>query len=109
MWDLAGEGPAGEAGKYAAPAMSAAMGAGNAISTLGQSALAKIGIGNASPQLADAVGKMYADRYGSPDKALNTLRDNPAEMLMDIASVGYVRTKGTLPQHGAAGPIPTRA
>ena len=87
MWDLAGEGPAGEAGKYAAPAMSAAMGAGNAISTLGQSALAKIGIGNASPQLADAVGKMYADRYGSPDKALNTLRDNPAEMLMDIASV----------------------
>lgn len=29
--------------------------------------------------------------------------------LTDIASVGYVRTKGTLPQHGAAGPIPTRA
>ena len=87
MWDLAGEGPAGEAGKYAAPAMSVAMGAGNAISTIGQSVLSKIGIGNASPQLADAVGKMYADRYGSPDKALNTLRDNPAEMLMDIASV----------------------
>lgn len=87
IWDLAGEGPAGEAGKAAAPAMSAAFGAGNALSKLGQSALAKIGIGNASPQLANAVGKMYSDRYGSPDKALNTLRDHPAEMLMDIASV----------------------
>jgi len=86
MWDLAGKSPMGASG-YMFPATSINLGMGDAMSKLGLSALAKAGVGNASPQLAEAVGKMYSDRYGSTDAALNTLRDHPAEMLMDIATV----------------------
>lgn len=87
MWDLSGKSELGPVAGRWFPMASLPRAMAKEIGNLGSSALAKLGVGNASPQLAEAVGKMYADRYGSTDAALNTLRDHPAEMLMDIATV----------------------
>ena len=87
LWDVADDGPLGRTGAAFLPHVALSQGMGKQLGSLGASALATLGIGNASPRLAEAVGKMYSDRYGSTDAALNTLRDHPAEMLMDLSAV----------------------
>jgi hypothetical protein len=57
-------------------------------------------------ELARSVGKFYADRYGSLDKAFNTFYNDPAGMLMDASVVlggagGLLKTGAGLATKGA--------
>lgn len=58
-----------------------------AIGTLGASALGKIGIGDASPEAADAVGGYFADRYGGVENIKRTMATDPAGLAMDASAV----------------------
>jgi len=57
------------------------------IGQLGASLAAKAGIGNASPEMANAVGAYFADRYGGVDNVLNTLKEDPVGLIADVSTV----------------------
>ena len=54
---------------------------------LAQSVVGKLGIGDASPEMANAVGQYFGDRYGGFEEAKNTFQDDPAGFLADAAGV----------------------
>lgn len=57
------------------------------IGQLGASLAAKVGIGNASPEMANAVGAYFADRYGGVDNVLKTLKEDPVGLMADVSTV----------------------
>jgi hypothetical protein len=59
----------------------------SSIARLGGGVLSKLGIVDAPEDTADAVGRMLAERYGSVEKARNTLITDPVGLLLDISSV----------------------
>lgn len=57
------------------------------IVSLGSSVLGKLGLTDASPEVADRVGQFYKDRYGSAEKAKQTFAKDPAGFLADASTV----------------------
>ena len=55
--------------------------------SLGSSVLGKLGITEADPEAAEAVGKYLADRYGGINEVMTTLRDDPVGLLADVSIV----------------------
>jgi hypothetical protein len=58
-----------------------------AVGELGNSVLGKMGVTNADPSKADAVGKYFADRYGGIENAKRTFATDPAGFLADASTV----------------------
>ena len=54
---------------------------------LAQSVAGKLGIGDASPEMANAVGQYFTDRYGGFEQTQNTFRDDPVGVFADVAGV----------------------
>lgn len=80
-------GSAYELGKSTVQAITSPVETGKNIVSLGSSVLGKLGITNASPDVANQVGEFYRERYGSADKAMQTFADDPAGFLADAATV----------------------
>lgn len=76
-----------ELGKSTFEAVTSPIQTGKAIVDLGSSVLGKIGVTNASPEMADRVGQFYSDRYGSLEKARQTFANDPAGFLADASTV----------------------
>ena len=57
------------------------------IVSLGSSVLGKLGVTDASPEMANRVGQFYKDRYGSAEKAKQTFATDPAGFLADASTV----------------------
>lgn len=76
-----------ELGKSTFEAVTSPIQTGKAIVDLGSSVLGKIGVTDASPEMADRVGQFYKDRYGSIDKARETFAKDPAGFLADASTV----------------------
>ena len=60
---------------------------GKNVAALGNSVLGKLGITNASAEMANSVGQYYKDRYGSAENINQTFAKDPAGFLADAASV----------------------
>lgn len=76
-----------ELGKSTVQALTSPLETGRAIVNLGSSVLGKLGITDASPELADQVGKFYKDRYGSVENAKQTFAKDPAGFLADASTI----------------------
>lgn len=85
IWNFPGS--AYELGKSTFEAVTSPIQTGKAIVDLGSSVLGKIGVTDASPEMADRVGQFYKDRYGSIDKARETFAKDPAGFLADASTV----------------------
>lgn len=80
-------GSAYELGKSTFEAVTSPIETGKNIAALGSSVLGKIGVTDASPEMADRVGKFYKDRYGSVENAKTTFANDPAGFLADAATI----------------------
>jgi hypothetical protein len=76
-----------ELGRSTVQALTSPLETGRAIVNLGSSVLGKIGITDASPEMADQVGKFYKDRYGSVENAKRTFAKDPAGFLADASTI----------------------
>lgn len=74
-------------GKETVQAITSPIETGKNIVSLGSSVLGKLGVTDASPDVANQVGEFYKNRYGSVDKAMRTFADDPAGFLADAATV----------------------
>lgn len=80
-------GSAYELGKSTFEAVTSPIETGKNIAALGSSVLGKIGVTDASPEMADRVGRFYKDRYGSIENAKRTFANDPAGFLADAATI----------------------
>jgi hypothetical protein len=80
-------GSAYELGKSTFEAVTSPIETGKNIAALGSSVLGKIGVTDASPEMADRVGQFYKDRYGSVENAKTTFANDPAGFLADAATI----------------------
>jgi hypothetical protein len=80
-------GSAYQLGKSTFEAVTSPIETGKNIAALGSSVLGKIGVTNASPEMADRVGQFYKDRYGSVENAKTTFANDPAGFLADAATI----------------------
>jgi hypothetical protein len=76
-----------ELGKSTFEAVTSPIQTGKAIVDLGSSVLGKMGVTDASPEMADRVGQFYKDRYGSVENAKTTFASDPAGFLADAATI----------------------
>lgn len=76
-----------ELGKSTLQALTSPLETGRAVVNLGSSVLGKLGVTDASPEMADQVGKFYKDRYGSVENAKRTFAKDPAGFLADASTV----------------------
>lgn len=76
-----------ELGKSTVEAITSPIETGKNIVSLGSSVLGKLGITDASPDVANQVGEFYKNRYGSVDNAMQTFAKDPAGFLADAATV----------------------
>lgn len=76
-----------ELGKSTLQALTSPLETGRAVVNLGSSVLGKLGVTDASPEMADQVGKFYKDRYGSIENAKRTFAKDPAGFLADASTV----------------------
>ena len=58
-----------------------------AVGELGNSVLGKMGVTDADPAKADAVGKYFSDRYGGVENAKRTFAKDPAGFIADASTV----------------------
>ena len=63
---------------------------GKTLAQLGSSALGAMGVTDADPKMAEAVGEYFKDRYGGLDEALTTFRTDPVGMLADASGVLFL-------------------
>lgn len=80
-------GSAYELGKSTFEAVTSPIETGKNIAELGSSVLGKMGVTDASPEMADRVGQFYKDRYGSVENAKRTFAGDPAGFLADAATI----------------------
>ena len=80
-------GSAYQLGKSTFEAVTSPIETGKNIAALGSSVLGKIGVTDASPEMADRVGQFYKDRYGSVENAKTTFANDPAGFLADAATI----------------------
>jgi len=80
-------GSAYELGKSTFEAVTSPIETGKNIAELGSSVLGKMGVTDASPEMADRVGQFYKDRYGSVENAKRTFANDPAGFLADAATI----------------------
>lgn len=80
-------GSAYQLGKSAFEAVTSPIETGKAIFDLGGSVLGKIGVTDASPEMANRVGQFYKNRYGSVENAKTTFANDPAGFLADAATI----------------------
>lgn len=80
-------GSAYELGKSTFEAVTSPIETGKNIAELGSSVLGKMGVTNASPEMADRVGQFYKNRYGSVENAKRTFANDPAGFLADAATI----------------------
>jgi hypothetical protein len=76
-----------ELGKSTFEAVTSPIETGKAVLDLGSSVLGKMGVTDASPEMADRVGKFYTNRYGGVENAKNTFATDPAGFLADAATI----------------------
>ena len=76
-----------ELGKSTFEAVTSPIETGKAVVDLGNSVLGKMGVTDASPEMADRVGKFYTNRYGSVENAKETFATDPAGFLADAATI----------------------
>jgi hypothetical protein len=76
-----------ELGKSTFEAVTSPIETGKAVVDLGNSVLGKMGVTDASPEMADRVGKFYTNRYGSVENAKETFANDPAGFLADVATI----------------------
>jgi hypothetical protein len=76
-----------ELGKSTFEAVTSPIETGKAVVDLGNSVLGKMGVTDASPKLADRVGKFYTNRYGGVENAKETFATDPAGFLADAATI----------------------
>jgi hypothetical protein len=74
-------------GKSTVEAVTSPIETGKNIAELGGSVLGKLGVTNASPDMANQVGEFYKNRYGSVDNAMQTFATDPAGFLADAATI----------------------
>lgn len=74
-------------GKSTVEAVTSPIETGKNIAALGGSVLGKLGVTNASPDMANQVGEFYKNRYGSVDNAMQTFATDPAGFLADAATI----------------------
>lgn len=74
-------------GKSTVEAITSPIETGKNIVNLGSSVLGKLGITDASPEMANRVGEFYKSRYGSVENAKKTFADDPAGFLADAATI----------------------
>lgn len=80
-------GSAYELGKSTFEAVTSPIQTGKNIVNLGNSVLGKLGVTDASPDMANQVGEFYKSRYGSVENAKKTFADDPAGFLADAATI----------------------
>lgn len=80
-------GSAYELGKSTLEVITSPIQTGKNIAALGSSVLGKLGVTDASPDMANQVGEFYKSRYGSVENAKRTFADDPAGFLADAATV----------------------
>lgn len=80
-------GSAYELGESTFEAVTSPIETGKNIAALGSSVLGKIGVTDASPEMADRVGQFYKNRYGSVENAKSTFANDPAGFLADAATI----------------------
>jgi len=76
-----------ELGKSTFEAVTSPIETGKAVVDLGNSVLGKMGVTDASPEMADRVGKFYTNRYGGVENAKETFATDPAGFLADAATI----------------------
>ena len=76
-----------ELGKSTFEAITSPVQTGKAMVELGSSVLGKLGITDASPEMANRVGQFYKDRYGGVENARRTFATDPAGFLADASTV----------------------
>jgi len=76
-----------ELGKSTFEAVTSPIETGKAVVDLGSSVLGKMGVTDASPEMADRVGKFYTNRYGGVENAKETFATDPAGFLADAATI----------------------
>jgi hypothetical protein len=76
-----------ELGKSTFEAVTSPIETGKAVVDLGSSVLGKMGVTDASPEMANRVGKFYTNRYGGVENAKNTFATDPAGFLADAATI----------------------
>ena len=76
-----------ELGKSTFEAVTSPIETGKAVIDLGSSVLGKMGVTDASPEMANRVGKFYTNRYGGVENAKNTFATDPAGFLADAATI----------------------
>jgi hypothetical protein len=76
-----------ELGKSTFEAVTSPIETGKAVVDLGNSVLGKMGVTDASPEMADRVGKFYTNRYGGVENAKETFAADPAGFLADAATI----------------------
>jgi hypothetical protein len=92
------------------------LGAGILQNVLPESVVQTIGEDKASREVANKVGKFYADRYGSVENAKRAIAEDPVGVLADVSTIltggaGAVRlgAGGTALARRAGAPVPTEA
>lgn len=92
------------------------LGAGILQNVLPESVVQTIGEDKASREVANKVGKFYADRYGSVENAKRAIAEDPVGVLADVSTIltggaGAVRlgAGGTALARRAGVPVPTEA
>ena len=100
-----------ELGKSTFEAVTSPIQTGKNIVALGSSVLGKLGVTDASPEMANQVGQFYIDRYGSAEKAKQTFAKDPAGFLADASTVlfGAGSALRAIPATAKAGQTVTRA
>jgi hypothetical protein len=76
-----------ELGKSTVEAITSPIETGKAMFELGSSVLGKLGVTDASPEMANRVGEFYRDRYGGVENAKQTFAKDPAGFLADAATI----------------------
>lgn len=76
-----------ELGKSTFEAVTSPIETSKAVVDLGSSVLGKMGVTDASPEMANRVGKFYTNRYGGVENAKNTFATDPAGFLADAATI----------------------
>lgn len=80
-------GSAYELGKSTVEAITSPIETGKNIVELGSSVLGKLGVTDASPEMANRVGEFYKSRYGGVENAKRTFAQDPAGFLADAATI----------------------